>query len=68
MANGDLHYARFPVTLDVDAPADVSAQVGIANPLFLTTGFDVTLPEIIPITGGSGKSKAVVIVTGREIP
>jgi len=67
MTDGDLSFVRFPITLDLDAPADTVAQVGISTPLFLTTEFDSIQAKILPITGGSGKSKGVVFVIGREI-
>lgn len=68
MATGDLSFARFPITLDLDAAADTVAQIGIVDGLFLVAGFDSITAKILPITGASGKSKAVVFVIGREIP
>lgn len=67
MAVGDLSFARFPITLDLDAAADTTPQVGIANALFLVADFDNIVAKILPITGGSGKSKAVIFVIGREL-
>jgi len=67
MAVGDLSFARFPINLDIDAPADTVPQVGIAGGLFLAADFDNIVAKILPITGGSGKSKGVVFVIGREL-
>jgi len=67
MALGDLDYARFPIELDIDAAADTVPQVGISNPLLPSTNFDSIRAEILPITGGSGKSKAVLFIIGRQI-
>ena len=68
MANGDLDFARFPITLDLDAAKDTVAQIGIVDALFPVLDFDNIVAKILPITGASGKSKAVVFVIGREIP
>jgi len=67
MTVGDLDFARFPITLDLDAPADTVAQVGIVTPLFPSADFDSITAKILPITGGSGKSKAVIFVIGRRL-
>ncbi len=67
MAAGDLSFARFPITLDINAALDSAPQVGILNALFPTTSFDVILFEILPMTGIGGKSKTSVVVVGREI-
>jgi len=66
MVNGNISYARFPITLDIDAPADTSPQLALTTNFFLAA-FDNMMFEIIPMTGGSGKSKAVVVVLGREL-
>ena len=66
MAN-DLGFARFPIELDLDAPADTVAQVGIANPLFPSTVDATMLAKVLPITGTGGKSKAVVLVFSRAV-
>ena len=68
MADGDIVYARFPVTLDLDAPADTVAQVGLVTPvLFDNVSFPALDAKVLPITGGNGKSKAVVLVVGRDV-
>ena len=68
MADGDVVYARFPVTLDLDALADTVPQVGLVSPvLFTDTQFPVLEAKVLPMTGGSGKSRAVVLVVGRAV-
>lgn len=67
MAVGDLSFARFPITLDLDAPADTVPQTGTPVGLFLPSLFDIVMPEILPMTGTGGKSKGVVIVFGRDL-
>ncbi len=67
MVNGELFYARFPIELDLDAPDDTVAQVGIVTPLFPSGDFDSIMVKVVPITGTGGKSKGVVVVLGREI-
>ncbi len=65
---GDLFFARFPIELDLDAPADTIHQfVPGGFPLFPTTLFDSMAAKILPITGTGGKSKAVVVVVGRSL-
>ena len=67
MTLGDLGFARFPITLDLDAAKDTSPQIGIVDALFTVLDFDNIVAKILPITGASGKSKAVVFVIGRAI-
>ena len=68
MVNGDLVFARFPVTLDLDVAADTTPQVGLVTPaLFTDTQFPVLDAKVLPITGGGGKIRAVVVVFGRAV-
>lgn len=67
MTVGDLEYVRFPITLDIDAPADSIPQSGVPFSAFPDTDFDIVIPEILPITGTGGNSKGVVIVVARLI-
>ena len=66
MAIGDIGIARFPIELDLDAPADTVVQAGV-DALFTFAGFDNITAKILPITGTGGKSKAVVVITGRQL-
>lgn len=67
MVAGNLAFTRFPITLDLDAPADVTPQVGVGFTAFPSGTFDIIMPEVLPITGTGGKSKGAVVVFGREI-
>ena len=68
MADGDVVFARFPVLLDLNAITDTVPQIGLVSPvLFTTTQFPVLEAKVLPMTGGSGKSRAVVLVIGRAV-
>ncbi len=64
---GDFFFARFPITLDLDDPADTVAQVGLTGLTFPVANFDLIMSEIVPMTGTGGKSKTVAVVFGREL-
>jgi len=66
VTSGDLDFARFPIELDINAPADTVVQVGIVNTLFPSGTFDLVIAKILPITGTGGKSKGAVFVFARE--
>jgi len=65
-ANGDIKYARFPITSDCAEPADTSIQDGVAA-LFPRGKYDIISTQIVNITGGSGRYKSVLVVVGRRI-
>jgi len=67
MGIGDADHARFPIELDIDVIPDTVPQVGLANSLFPDIDYDNLHANIIPITGTGGKSKGVVIISGRRI-
>jgi len=66
MADGEIHYARFPVTLDSNAPIDVTPSV-VLSTVFPDTEYDIVDSQIVPISGGSGLSNAVVVIVARRI-
>ena len=68
MADGDVFMGRFPITVDIDGPQDTTPQVGLVTPaLFTDTQFPVLDAIILPVTGGNGKTRIVVLVTGRAV-
>ena len=65
MANGDIVYVRFPITLDSNGAIDTGTTTQTAQ-LFLTNDFDIIDTVIVPISGGSGISNAVMVVVARR--
>ena len=65
MADGEIHYARFPINLDSNSTAVVNT-VRITT-IFPNTNYDIVDTQIVPISGGSGKSNAVMVVVARRI-
>lgn len=66
MADGEIHYARFPITLDSNGVHDVSIILAL-NAIFPPTDYDNLKSKIVPISGGSGISNAVMVVFARRI-
>jgi len=66
MPDGEIFYARFPITLDSNGVPDTSPVLQIAT-IFPAANFDSITTKIVPISGGSGKSNAVMIVFARDI-
>jgi len=66
MGNGDVDLARFPIEVDLGDLPDTTPQIGLSTPLFPTTEYDIVNATIIPFTGTGGKSKGVVVVSGRR--
>jgi len=66
MANGEIHYARFPITLDSNAAIDSSVTLQLAA-VFPLVEYDLMDTVIVPISGGSGLSNAVMVVIARRI-
>jgi len=64
VADGDIKYARFPITLDCAAPADTTLQDGV-DALFTSGMYDIISTQIVNITGGSGRFKSVLVIVGR---
>ncbi len=65
MTNGEIAYARFPITLDSNGAIDPSVTLQIAG-VFPTATFDIIGTEIVPISGGSGISNAILVVFARH--
>ena len=62
MVNGEIFYARYPITIDTkDDFQVIGGPIGI----FPTTDFDIIFSETIPISGGSGKTNAVMLTVAR---
>lgn len=66
MANGEIHYGRFPINLDSNANADGDILIQLFN-FFPPADYDNVISKIVPISGGSGKSNAVMVVFARKI-
>lgn len=66
MADGDIVFARFPVSTDVNGIADTVVQAGVAA-LFPVGVYDIISVRIVQIGGDSGIFKNVVVVVGRAI-
>ena len=66
MVNGQIHYARFPINLDSNGIIDgvVTTQI---DAIFPDTNYDIVNTEIVPISGGSGISNAIMVVIARRI-
>jgi len=64
MVNGQIHYARLPIELDSNS-AVIDLTVGPS--IFPTGNYDIVESQIVPISGGSGKSNAVMVVIARRI-
>ena len=65
MTNGEIHYLRFPITLDSNAAPD-SVPLVSADEIFPAIDYDNVVSKIVPISGGSGISNAVMIVIARR--
>ena len=65
MVNGQIHYGRFPIDLDSNVIVDRSDVRLLA--IFPPADYDIIDSEIVPISGGSGKSNAVMVVVARRI-
>ena len=63
MVNGEIFFARYEVTIDVKATPVFNAP--IQQPVFPPSDFDIIASRIIPISGGSGKTNAVVVIIAR---
>ena len=63
MAAGDIVYARFPITIDSSASADVAVTTALTT-LFLTATYTVIHTELVFDSGS--KTKAVVVIIARE--
>ncbi len=66
MADGDIVFARFPVTTDVNGIADTAVQAGVTA-LFPVASFDILEVELVQIGGDSGIFKNVVVVVARAV-
>lgn len=66
MVNGQIHYARFPINLDSNAVIDGSPTLQITA-IFPDGNYDIVDTEIVPISGGSGISNAIMVVIARRI-
>ena len=65
MTNGEIHYGRFPITLDSNGAGDTAAVLNLSN-FFPDGDYDNVITKIVPISGGSGISNAVMIVFARR--
>lgn len=66
MADGDIVFARFPVTTDVNGIADTAVQAGVTA-LFPVAVYDILSIRIVQIGGDSGIFKNVVVVVARAV-
>ena len=65
MVNGEIFFARYPLTIDTkEGPIQADA---INTNIFRVSEFDIIASEIIPISGGSGKTNAVMLVIARSL-
>lgn len=65
MANGDIEYGRFPITLDSNGDVDI-ILTPVLSSFFPETDYDNIVSKIVPISGSSGKSNAVMVVFARK--
>ena len=63
MVNGEIFYARYAITIDTK---DDFKFAGILFSIFPQADFDIIFSEIIPISGGSGKTNAVMLTIARR--
>jgi len=66
MALGEIHYGRFPIVLDSNGNIDPVTQIQLGT-FFPPGDYDNVVAKIVPISGGSGKSNAVMVVFARRI-
>jgi len=66
MADGEIHYARLPITLDSNGVVDFPPVLSI-NAIFPPTDYDIVDTAIVPISGGSGISNAVLVIIARRL-
>ncbi len=65
MVNGEIHYARFQIDLDSNSIInDINVEL---ITVFPTSNYDIINSQLVPISGGSGISKAVMVVIARRI-
>ncbi len=65
MVDGEIHYARFPLTLDSNG--FTNGPVVEITTIFPTADYDNVVSKIVPISGGRGRSNAVMVVFARRI-
>jgi len=65
MTDGTIVYMQFPITVDVNAPADTALQLGIQS-LFIAPDFEIISMKIMQTASHNGVSKSVVLVTARD--
>ena len=64
MTAGDIVYARFPISIDVDSVED-AAVITVLDGLFPSAVYDVIHTSLIPPRGT--QTKAVVVVVAQAI-
>lgn len=66
MVNGEIFYARYPISLDTRLSSPQTG-VGITTGIFPQADFEIILSQTIPISGGSGTTNAVMLIVARAI-
>ena len=65
MADGDVKFFRFPITVDFSAPGDSSLQT-IADTLLPNAVWDIMTTQLVQDTGVTG-TKQVLIIVARAV-
>lgn len=63
MADGDIKFFRFPITIDFSTPADSTFQT-LSNTLLPNAGWDILTTQLVQDIGVSGTKQVLVI---REV-
>lgn len=61
MADGDVKFFRFPITIDYDAGPDTSLQT-VADTLLPNAVWDILTTQLVQDTGVSGTQQVLIIV------
>ena len=65
MAAGNVVYARFPITIDSSAVADISVTTAFLTSIFPILTYDILHTELVFDTGS--KTKATVVIIAQSI-
>lgn len=66
MVNGTIVYSQFPITVDVNAPADTSFQQSGIVGQFPSPRYEIIAMKIMQTAAHNGVSKSIVLVTARD--